>query len=100
MFTRSEIKKMKKGFYPSRIGKSPEATVGKGTQYGNRKHRRIGLTEDRSLRGKSKMIVYGRNRFITFDQFIPSGIISSKGKAVVIPARWVNHYILISKPNV
>lgn len=94
MFSKREIKQMKKGFYPSRTGKSPNAIVGKGDSRGNRAFRRRGLIEDRSLRSKSKMIIIGKDRFLAFSQRIIT--ISKKGFGEV---RWVEHMINISKPN-
>lgn len=39
-FSKFEIREMKKGFHESRTGKSSTATVGRGSNFGNRQERR------------------------------------------------------------
>ena len=49
MFTKQQIREMKKGFHPSITGRSENATVGKGGLTGNRKERRSELSDKGSI---------------------------------------------------
>ncbi len=98
MFTKQEVRKMKKGFHPSRTGKSETAMVGKGEKNGSRAERRADLSIKGQINfnGWSKMQVIGTSRFIHFVQGIP---LFDKKTGVCNGVKKVSHSILVSKPN-
>lgn len=57
MFTKAEVKSFKKGFHESNTGKSPNAIVGRGSDFGNRSERRRELSSKGLHRNKEGILV-------------------------------------------
>ena len=71
MYTKSEIKEMKKGFTPSRTGRDENAIVGRGEEFGNRQERRKALSskgEHKKIGGIMKIV--GSSRWVSRIQII------------------------------
>lgn len=71
MFTKAQIQKFPKGFYPSETGKSPNTPTGRGEEFGNRKERRRALSSYGLHDNKGGITnIVGTNRFVSRMQTI------------------------------
>lgn len=70
-FSKFEIREMKKGFHESRTGRSVSATVGRGSEFGNRQERRRELSS-KGLHDNKRgiMIVDKTSRYVSRIQTI------------------------------
>lgn len=71
MFTKAQIQKFTKGFYPSETGRSENAPTGRGEQVGNRKERRRELSSYGLHDNKGGITnIVGTNRYVSRMQTI------------------------------